>query len=231
MINEKYKLLKDKTVLYVEDDKNLQANIKEILSRFFDTLFVASDGDEAYDIYLENQNKIDIIITDINMPNTDGITLCKYIRENDKSLPIVIVSAYTDTDYLLDSIELNILSYVTKPLTSKKVLALLDKFLDYFKLDTNMLLGDTLQFDYNSGTIIIENNKVELTQKETKFFKLLFENSIVTYDMMYQYLWDYEKMPTQDAIKSFVRKFQKKLPNDLCKNKKGMGYYLTEVNR
>ena len=226
MINEKYKLLKNKTVLYVEDDKNLQKNIKEIFGNFFDTLFVASDGDEAYDIYLENQNKIDIIITDINMPNTDGITLCKYIRENDKLLPIVIVSAYTDTDYLLDSIELNIITYVTKPLTSKKVLALLDKFLEYFELDSSMVIGDTLQFDYNSGTIIIENNKVELTQKETKFFKLLFENSIVTYDMMYQYLWDYEKMPTQDAVKSFIRKLQKKLPNGLCKNKKGMGYYL-----
>jgi len=229
MINDKYKLLKKKTVLYVEDDKNLQENIKEILGKFFDTLFVASDGDEGYDIYLENQNKIDIIITDINMPNTDGITLCKYIRENDKSLPIVIVSAYTDTDYLLDSIELNIVSYVTKPLTSKKVLALLDKFLEYFELDSSMLLGDRLQFDFNSGTIIIENNKVELTQKETKFFKLLLENSIVTYDMMYQYLWDYEKMPTQDAIKSFIKKLQKKLPNDLCKNKKGMGYYLSDI--
>lgn len=90
-----------------------------------------------------------------------------------------------------------------------------------------MVIGNNFQFDYNSGTISIENNKVELTQKETKFLKLLFENSIVTYDMMYQYLWDYEKMPTQDAVKSFIRKLQKKLPNDLCKNKKGIGYYLS----
>ena len=226
MINKKYKQLKSKKVLYVEDDKNLQENIKEILKNFFNSVLVASDGDEAYDIYLENQNKIDIVITDINMPNTDGITLCKYIRESDKFLPIVIVSAYTDTDYLLDSIDLNIITYVTKPLTSKKVLSLLDKFLDHFQLDTNIVVNDNFQFDYNSGTVVIEGNKIELTQKETKFFKLLCDNSIVTYDMMYQYLWDYDKAPTQDAIKSFVRKFRKKLPDDLFNNKKGIGYYL-----
>jgi len=54
----------------------------------------------------------------------------------------------------------------------------------------------------------------------------LSENSIVTYDMMYEYMWDYDKAPTGDAIKSFVRKLKKKLLSNLCKNKKGVGYYL-----
>lgn len=226
MIDEKYRLLKNKTILYVEDDLNLQKNIVEILSNFFDKILVASDGDDAYDIYIENQNKIDIIITDINMPNTDGITLSKSIREYDKTLPIVIVSAYTNTDYLLDSIDLNIITYVTKPMTTKKVLALLDKFLEYFKLSSHILLNKNLQFDYDRGTLSIENSTIQLTQKETKFFKLLSENSIVSYDMMYEYMWDYDKAPSGDAVKSFIRKLQKKLPPHLCKNKKGVGYYL-----
>jgi DNA-binding response OmpR family regulator len=226
MIDKKYKLLKNKTLLYVEDDISLQKNIVEILGNFFDTLLVASDGDEAYDLYIENQNKIDIMITDINMPNTDGITLCKYIREYDKTLPIVIVSAYTNTDYLLDSIDLNIVTYITKPMTTKKVLALLDKFLEYFKLNSHIIINNSLEFDYNSGTLSIDNETIQLTQKETKFFKLLSENSIVTYDMMYEYMWDFDKAPSQDAVKSFIRKLKKKLPAGLCQNKKGVGYYL-----
>ncbi|MCK5853925.1 MAG: response regulator transcription factor [Sulfurovaceae bacterium] len=225
-MNEKYQLLKNKTLLYVEDDIKLQKNIVEILSNFFDKILVASDGDEAYDRYIENQNKIDIVITDINMPNTDGITFCKHIREFDKNLPIVIISAYTDTDYLLDSIDLNIVTYVTKPFTTKKVLSLMDKFLDYFKLTSNIVIKNNLEFDYDAGTLLIEDNKIQLTQKETKFFKLLSENGVVTYDMMYEYMWDYDKAPSQDAIKSFIRKFKKKLPADLCQNKKGVGYYL-----
>lgn len=226
-MNDKYKLLKGKTLLYVEDDIKLQQNIVEILSNFFDTILVASDGDEAYDRYIENQNKIDIVITDINMPNTDGITFCKHIREFDKKLPIVIISAYTDTDYLLDSIDLNIITYVTKPFTTKKVLSLMDKFLDYFQLKSNIIIKDSIEFDYDSGTVIVDEEIVQLTQKETKFFKLLSENSIVTYDMMYEYMWDYDKAPSQNAIKSFIKKFKKKLPANLFQNKKGVGYYLS----
>ncbi len=226
MINKKYELLKNKIVLYIEDEKKLQENIKDILNKFFNKVFVASDGDEAYDMYLENQNRIDIIITDINIPNIDGIALCKHIRTYNKNLPIIIISAYTNTDYLLDSINLNVLMYITKPLTSKKILSLLDKLLDYFQLDTTIIFNDNFQFDYNSGVLYIDNKKIELTQKETKFFKLLCDNKLVTYDMMYQYLWNFDNPPTQDAIKSFIRKFRKKLPDNLFKNKKGMGYYL-----
>ena len=226
MIDKKYDLLKSKTILYIEDDLSLQKNIKEILQHFFKTIYTADDGDEAYTIYIENQNKIDIIITDINMPNTDGITLSKAIREYDKKIPIVIVSAYTNTDYLLDSIDLNIVSYITKPLTTNKTLKLLDKFLDYFQLANSLSLNEAIKFNHANGILSINGKTVQLTQKESKFFKLLVENDIVTYEMMYEYLWDYDKTPSEDALKSFMRKFKKKLPKDLCKNQKGVGYFL-----
>ncbi len=226
MINEKYKLLKNKTVLYVEDDLTLQKNIVETLSHFFGKVLMASDGDDAYDIYIENQNRIDLIITDINMPNTDGIAFSKSIREYDKNLPIIIISAYTDTDYLLDSIDLNIVKYITKPFTTKKIINLLDKLLEYFELNNNIVIGKDIKLNYESGELILSNQKIKLTKKETIFMKLLAENSIVTYDMMYEYMWDYDKSPSADAIKSFIRKFKKKLSFNLVKNKHSVGYYL-----
>jgi DNA-binding response OmpR family regulator len=226
MMNEKYKLLKSKTVLYVEDDLKLQSNIEKILGNFFTNILVASDGDEALDVYIQNQNKIDLIITDINMPNTDGITLCKYIREYDKKLPIVIISAYTDTDYLLDSIDLNIVTYITKPFTTKKVFLLLDKMLEFLELSSQIVLKDKIKFDYEKGLLLIDENSVVLTSRETNFIKLLTEHSIVSYLMMYEYLWDYDSQPTQNAIKSFIKKIKKKIPIELFKNKQGIGYYL-----
>jgi len=227
VINEKYKLLKNKTILYVEDDLKLQENVLEILHNFFDKVLVASDGDEAYDIYLENQNSIDILITDINMPNTDGMVLSKHIRTYQKYLPIVIISAYTDTDYLLDSIDLNILTYITKPFTTQKTLALLDKFLDFFELGSRIVLSENVELDYESSSLTIKNDSIiKLTSKEKIFFKLLAENSLVSYEMMYEYMWDYEKSPSQDAIKSFIQKLKRKLPSELFRNQKGEGYYL-----
>ena len=225
-MNEKYEILKSKTVLYVEDDIQLQQNVLEILENFFDKVLVASDGDEAYDVYLENQNRIDIMITDINMPNTDGITLCRHIREYDKTLPIVVISAYTDTDYLLDSIDLNIVSYITKPFTTKKVLLLLDKFLEYFKLSSHIIIGKNIKFDSERSVLLVDCEELQLTKKESTFIKLLSENRLVTYDMMYEYMWDYDKAPSQDAVKSFARKLKKKLPLNMFTNKKGVGYYL-----
>jgi len=226
MINKKYKLLKAKTILYVEDDLELQTNISLILNNFFDKVLIASDGDEAYDIYLENQNIIDIIITDINMPNTDGIQLCKHIREYQKELPIVIISAYTNTDYLLDSIDLNVLTYITKPFTTQKTLGLLDKFLEFFELNNQKELGQDIKLDCEQSLLSIKGETIKVTKKEKIFLKLLSENQTVTYDMMYEYMWDYEKSPSTDAVKSFIKKLKQKLPIELFKNQKGEGYYL-----
>ena len=226
MLDKKYKLLKNKIVLYVEDDLALQSNIKQILGNFFDEILIASDGDEAIDIYLENQNRIDLMITDINMPKTNGIELSKYIREYDKKIPIVIISAYTNTDYLLDSIDLNIISYITKPFTTKKVFLLLDKILNYLELSNQILLKNDIKFNYEKGELLVEDKSIVLTSKETTFLKLLIDNDIVSYLMMYEYMWDYDKQPTQNAIKSFIKKIKKKVPKDLFKNKQGVGYYL-----
>jgi DNA-binding response OmpR family regulator len=225
-MENKYKLLKNKVVLYAEDDLILQSNVKEVLSNFFDTILTASDGDEALDIFIENQNKIDLIITDINMPNTDGISLSKYIREYDKRIPIIIISAYTDTDYLLDSIDLNIVSYITKPFTTKKIFSLLEKILDAFELESQILLKNGIKFDYEKELLIVNNETIILTHRETTFIKLLTENSIVTYLMMYENMWDYNNQPTQNAVKSFIKKLKKKVPSDLFKNKQTVGYYL-----
>ncbi len=226
MIDKKYKLLRNKTILYVEDDLELQEKNFSILRNFFKKVLVASNGDEAYDIYLENQNTIDSIITDINMPNTNGIELCKHIREYQKGLPLVIISAYTNTDYLLDSIDLNILTYITKPFTTQKTLGLLDKFLDFFELESHKILGKEIELDYENSILIIQNKSIKLTTKEKIFLKLLSENQMVRYDIMYEYMWDYGKEPSADAVKSFIRKLKRKLPTELFKNQKGEGYYL-----
>lgn len=226
MINKKYELLKSKTILYVEDDLTLQENIVDTLKNFFNTVIIASDGDEAYTLYIENQNKIDIIITDINMPNTDGITLVKYIREYNKDIPIIIISAYTNTDYLIDSIDLNILKYITKPFTTKKIISLLDKLLEVFKLDNKIVISPNTLLSINDKILLINKEEIKLTKKETTFLKLLSENRVVTYDMMYEYMWDYDKAPTADAVKSFIRKIKKKVPKDMIKNQHNIGYFL-----
>jgi len=81
-----------KNILVAEDDKNIANLIKEIIERRGNTALVAHDGEEAYKTF--TSFKFDLIITDLKMPNIDGMTLIKMVRETDKDIPIIIVTGY-----------------------------------------------------------------------------------------------------------------------------------------
>jgi YesN/AraC family two-component response regulator len=111
-----YEVLKSKTLLYIEDDKEVLSNISKLLSNFFLKIFTASDGLDGYEIF--QKNSIDIVLVDIELPSLSGIEVIKRIRKTHPTLPIVVISAYTKTDYLLESVELKLDKYIVKPLTS-----------------------------------------------------------------------------------------------------------------
>ena len=113
------------TILYVEDDEGVRTINSRFLQRMFNELYLAVDGEEAYELY--NKYSPDIILTDINMPRLNGIDLSKRIRENDSSVKIIISTAFSDKKYLLDAIELNLEKYIIKPLNSRNLLPALTK--------------------------------------------------------------------------------------------------------
>jgi len=103
------------TILYVEDDYITRTNISTVLQKVCKKVLVAEDGLEAYEQYCTNQP--DIIITDIRMPKMDGIELVKKIRQINTEVPIIVMSAYSDKENLLEAIELNVSDYIIKPVT------------------------------------------------------------------------------------------------------------------
>jgi PAS domain S-box-containing protein len=112
-------ILRESIILYVEDDKDCRESVAAVFNNIFKKVYIASDGEEALKYYNANKNTIDIIVSDINMPNIDGIELLEIIRKDNETLPFIITSAYTESEYLLKSIELNITGYITKPLDMK----------------------------------------------------------------------------------------------------------------
>lgn len=226
-MNSKYEQLKTKTILYIEDDQELRSNISKILKKFFKKVHVAEDGEDAYDILQENSTSIQLIVTDINMPNMNGISFVKYLRSINKNLPVIVISAYTDTDYLLDSIDLNILKYITKPFTSSKVYDFLDKVCEHFEFNNILKIDDKIYLEIDRSIIVIQEKEVSLTKKELTFFKMLIEKSIVTYEDIEEYLWG-ETVPTENAIRIFIRKLKQKIELNLIKNRNQIGYFLNK---
>jgi len=117
--------LKKLTILYAEDDKNVQKDVSGYLDLVFKDVVAASDGIQAYDIF--EKSRPDIVLTDIDMPGLNGIELAKKIRANDKETPIIIMTAHTKPEYLIDAVELNITRYLIKPFVGEELLGALEK--------------------------------------------------------------------------------------------------------
>lgn len=117
--------LKKLNILYVEDNLEIQSTTKSVMERIFNNVFVASNGVEALDIFRNSYNKeIEIhgIISDINMPHMDGITLLRNIREENRSIPFIFVTAYSELEYLHQAIDLNVKDYILKPFDIKELI-------------------------------------------------------------------------------------------------------------
>lgn len=106
-------LAKGKKLLLVEDDIKTRDVLKGFLDEFFSLIKVAGDGNEAWKVY--RQEHFDLVISDIEMPNTNGVMLSKGIKARNQNQVIIISSAYTDEKYLVELINIGIDGFLKKP--------------------------------------------------------------------------------------------------------------------
>ncbi|MBN2783035.1 MAG: response regulator, partial [Campylobacterales bacterium] len=109
-------LSKELTVLYAEDEVDIQKELNNTFSLFFKKVIIANDGEEGLRLYKEHKSEIDLVITDIRMPNMDGLEMVEEIRKRDRDLYIVLLTAFSDQEYFVKSISLKIDKYLLKPI-------------------------------------------------------------------------------------------------------------------
>jgi DNA-binding response OmpR family regulator len=224
MTQETIKKLSNYTVLYAEDDSGVRKNVSEMLSLLFKEVYVASDGEEAYELFLKN--KPNIVITDIKMPKLSGIELAKKIRKEDEAVQIIVISAYTEVDYMLEAIDLSLMKYIVKPITETKLFEVLKKFLLLQKNNGITDLKDGWVYNSSRKITICGDKEHELTKKESHLLELLLsKNSLITYEEIERELWSDEYM-SLNALRLLMKNFRKKLPEGYLKNIQGVGYKL-----
>lgn len=127
-------LLQNLKVLYVEDEDETRYELSKIIKRRVGKLFIAKNGVEGIESFIENQP--DIVITDLKMPNMDGIEMIKEIRKLGYDTPVIIISALSDSETILNAIDIGIVKYIVKPVdTNKLVLTMESVAEDIFKED------------------------------------------------------------------------------------------------
>ena len=117
-------LLKKFTLLYVEDDDVIRVELSQLLTNFFSMVHVAKNGKEGLRTFLENQDEIDLILTDLNMPELSGIEMIKKIRTLDNKIPIIFATAHSDSEFLAEAIKLRVQEYIVKPIDVRYLLSL-----------------------------------------------------------------------------------------------------------
>jgi len=225
--------LKNLTALYVEDEENLRKALQDAIGDEFASFILARDGDEGLKKY--KKYKPDIVITDISMPICDGLTMAKDIKKLSKETPIIIFSAYSEKEKLLEAIDTGIDKYLIKPIDPDELMKILiEKSNSLFLSNQLIELGNNYQFDKNRKILINNNKTISLTKKELLFISILIRNigAFVPHEDLKKHVW-INKNVTDSAIRTFVKRVREKTSKEFIKNVPGLGYkiLIDELNK
>ena len=217
--------LKNQKILYIDDEDFIRQNAVEYLNFYCDYVYEAKDGVEGLKVY--KAVNPDIIITDIKMPRLNGLEMVKTIRQKDKKTKIIVATAFLETSYLLEAVELGLVKYLIKPITEDKLLPVLkSSVLDVVEEKSTFELDNDFVYDIFNQVLFCKEEQINLTKKELLFLDLLIKNHkrAVKYDELSNYIWSGEM--SEDAIRSVVKELRKKLYKEAVKNVSGIGYQI-----
>ena len=211
-------------ILYVEDDAFQMQQTLTILSMFFQKITTAIDGFEALNLF--KKNKFDLIICDIILPKVSGTEFAQKAREIDKDVDFIFISSSNDINDFKKVIQIQALDFLIKPYSFSDLQNVLLKFgKKHLKNKNNMVnITNDIFYDDSNHCIIIDDRKIDLTQKEQQLIKLALKNGkdIFTYIQIKDAL-EYEQLNI-NSIKNIVLRLRKKLSKDIFVNIKGVGY-------
>jgi len=148
-------ILKNFTILYVEDSRVLREYMKNLLKNYAKEVYTANDGKDGIEQFVKL--KPDIVITDINMPQIDGMQMSKMIKNSFKHVPIVLLTQFDEIENLKKAIMLGIESFVSKPVKDKEIITLLESIALKLqnKLDAEKLKEVELQQDKINAFLLL----------------------------------------------------------------------------
>ena len=204
-------ILKKINVLYVEDEDDVREFTSKTISSIVNKVIIAKDGQEGLDKFLENQ-EINLILTDINMPKMGGLEMCEEIRKKDQEIPIVITSAHSDPDFLKKAIDVKVSAYAMKPI-------------DLYKLIESIIMA--FEPIYLRKELVRINlnleNQVEEAIKQTKSILDAQDNMVVLTDL--DKIIDVNRKFLEFFDSKDLDEFNSKNTSVLSKLKKARGFF------
>tara|TARA_R110002096_G_scaffold48513_1_gene128665 strand:+ start:891 stop:1568 length:678 start_codon:yes stop_codon:yes gene_type:complete len=218
-------------VLLAEDEASLGMIVKESLESRDFTVFHAENGEEAFDIY--QTEKPDILVLDVMMPKKDGFTLAKEIRLENKGIPIIFLTAKSQTSDVLEGFNHGGNDYLKKPFSMEELIVRIKALLNRIQLKTNVeniKIGEYI-FNLTKQTLEFSSETEQLTHREAQLLFYLFEkkNEVLDRTFILNKLWGNDDFFNARSMDVFISKLRKKLKKDAniqILNVRGFGYKL-----
>lgn len=210
------------TILYIEDDEDLSIITYSILKKVFNHVILARDGEDGLSKF--KSNKINLILTDINMPKMNGLDMLTEIRKINSFIPVIIFSSYSNKEYLLKSIQIGIDDYIIKPYREYDILEVLSRNIKKYLYITNnknpkdiIKLNEKYYYDCFHRKLMDSKEKViNIGKKEDDLLKLLIEhkNNITTYSEIEDYLYK-DEIASSQTIRALISRLKKRFNQDI----------------
>ena len=218
--------MKNLKVLIVEDEQKLANLIRSSIKELFFKVTTAKDGLDGLKKF--KTFKPDIVISDITMPNLDGLLMCQKIKEQNSSIAIIVLSAYSQKEMLLQAIDLGISKYFIKPFDIESFIEYLKELSNKINKEKNYKLKDGFVFVKKTINLYKDSELINLTKREKEFINLLIENknSSVNIEKIKKSLWDIEDV-SDERLRTFIKRLRVKTSKDLIENVSSQGYMVS----
>ena len=203
--------------------------IKDFLTNKGYHILEAEDGEKALEIYQENKSKIMLILLDVMMPKLDGWSVLRQIRQENKELPIIMLTARGEEQDELFGFELGVDEYISKPFSPKILVARVEAILKRTGKNEKEIkdLGG-IQIDKEGRTVSVDGKPIELSLREYELLLYLVqnENIALSRDKILNNVWNYDYYGDTRTIDSHVKKIRHKLgkKGKYIKTIRGIGY-------
>jgi len=196
------------TILIVEDDKNIRALTKARLKSFH-TIIEAADGEEAIDVFYKQH--IDLIVSDVMMPNIDGYELVRTLREYNHNVPVILLTAKTSFEDKREGFSTGIDDYMTKPVDYEELLWRIDALLRRAGINaSNKIKIGNATIDVATYTVSDDNHTIELAKKEFDLLHKLasYPNVIFTKEQLLEEIWGLDSNSDENTVKTHISRLR-----------------------
>jgi len=209
----------------MEDDPVLGDIVTDYLQETY-TTHRAFDSKEAQEMI--DESHYDLFIFDINIPGKSGVELLEELRSFNDTTPAIIITAYGDTKYLKASFDAGAHDYIRKPFELEELRLRIEKSKALFHIeqDTPVKLSESLTY-YPSRQMVSDGNKEQgLSRKEIELLEyfVAHPNRLISQEELIQNIWEFDKLPTDATVRSYIRKLREIIGNEKIVTQRGMGY-------